>query len=57
MGLAAPVENVMRGRQQPAGRQRSREEDGADDEADRVQGEPNVTLRHARSVMGENPIY
>lgn len=49
MSLAAPMQNVMRGWQQPTGGQRGCQEHHANDEAHGVQGEPDVGRLHYRS--------
>lgn len=48
MGLATPMQNVMGSWQQPTRGQRGCEEHGANDEAHRVQGEPDVRHLHLR---------
>lgn len=55
MSLATPVQNVMRGWQQPTGGQRGCQEYCANDEAHRVQGESDVGWLNygpLRSVLG-----
>ena len=54
MGLAAPMQNVMRGWQQPTGGQRGCQEDHANDEAHGVQGEPDVGRLHYRPEKFSN---
>jgi hypothetical protein len=44
------VQHVMRGRQQPAGSKSGGQEDGANDEAHGIQGEPDVRRLYDRSV-------
>lgn len=46
ISLATPVQNVMRGWQQPTGGQRGCQEYRANDEAHRVQGESDVGCLH-----------
>lgn len=54
MSLAAPMQNVMRGWQQPTGCQRGCQEDHANDEAHGVQGEPDIGRLHYRSGKFSN---
>ncbi|KOX68404.1 hypothetical protein WN51_03890 [Melipona quadrifasciata] len=46
MSLATPVQNVMRGWQQPTGGQRGCQEHRANDKAHGIQGEPDVGCLH-----------